>query len=630
MDEKLTFGSRLKHAWDIFRSGSVNAASPFRNSHWDGYRTYNVGLGSTVRQDRVRLTPSTEKSIVASLYNKISVDVAAIPIKHIKTDKNGRYKETLKTGLNECLTVQANIDQTGRELIQDVVLSAFDEGYVAIVPVETDISLTNNGSFDILSLRTGKILEWYPRDVRISVYDDRDGDRKEIVLPKEKVAIIQNPFYSVMNERNSTLKRLIRKLNLLDLLDESNNSSRFNMILQLPYTIKSEARKKQAADRLTELENQLSGSTYGIAYVDGTEKITQLNRTIESDLVQQVENLTNQLYSQIGITKTVFDGTADEKTMLNYQNSTLEPVLSTICDEMTRKYLTKTARTQGQKVKFFRDPFRLVPIDNIADMADKFTRNEIVSSNEFRTVLGLEPVDDARADELRNKNLNQSNEDIAPVTVAEDEEALSEDLDQEAQLDEFDAELDALEEEFLHSEMAHYASPYYDPVKAHEYYERTKKLKGRRSTSGLNEEGKKAASYIKTQLDEERKAKVQTHKDQTNASVKSNTEKASEDIKAYNKQMKSSIAALRNKLKAMSELDRSTNSAAITRQIEALRERNEAQRESIKAKKTSDNSKLRTDHKTYVSDLKEQYDTKYEQELSKLGQEKSFKKTKKR
>lgn len=422
MDEELTFGSRLKHAWDVFRSGSAKAASPFQNSNWDGYHTYNVGIGSTARQDRVRLAPSTEKSIIASLYNKIAVDVAAVPIKHIKTDQNGRYKETIKSGLNECLSVQANLDQTGRELIQDAVLSMFDEGVVAIVPVETSVSLTASGSFDINALRVGKVLEWYPQTVKLSVYDERDGRQKEIVLPKDKVALIQNPFYSIMNERNSTLKRLIRKLNLLDLLDENNNSSRFNMILQLPYTIKTPARQKQAEQRLDKLERQLSGSTYGIAYVDGTEKITQLNRTIESDLVKQVEDLTNQLYAQIGITKTVFDGTADEKTMLNYQNSTLEPVLSTICDEMIRKFLTKTARTQGQTLKYFKDPFRLVPIDNIADIADKFTRNEILSSNELRSIIGREPVEDPRADELRNKNLNKSNEEIAPMSTDSEEE----------------------------------------------------------------------------------------------------------------------------------------------------------------------------------------------------------------
>lgn len=431
MDEKPTLGSRLKHAWDVFKNGSTNVESPFQNSQWSGYHTYNFGVGTNIRRDRVRLTPSTEKSIVASLYNKISVDVAAVPIKHIKTDSSGRYKETIKSGLNECLSVQANLDQTGRELIQDAVLSMFDEGVVAIVPVDTSVNLRSNNAFDILSMRVGKVLEWFPKDVKLSVYNENIGEQQVITLPKDKVAIIQNPFYSIMNERNSTLRRLIRKLNLLDLLDENNNSSKFNMILQLPYTIKTPARQKQAKERLQQLEEQLSGSTYGIAYVDGTEKITQLNRSIESDLVTQVDRLTKQLYSQIGITETVFDGTADEKTMLNYQNSTIEPVLSTICDEMIRKFLTKTARTQGQTLKFFKDPFKLVPIDNIADIADKFTRNEILSSNEVRSIVGLEPVNDARADELRNKNLNKSNEEISPVSTSQEDDYYEEDSDYE-------------------------------------------------------------------------------------------------------------------------------------------------------------------------------------------------------
>lgn len=426
MENQSSFRSRLKHAWDVFRDKSTEVSSPFQNSPWTGYHTYDFGIGTTSRKDRVRLAPSTEKSIVASLYNKIAVDVAAVPIKHIKTDQNGRYKSTVDSGLNECLSVQANLDQTGRELIQDAVLSMFDEGCVAIVPVETSVNLKTSDSFKIEKLRVGKVLEWYAQKVKLSVYDERVGEQREIVLPKDKVALIQNPFYSIMNERNSTLKRLIRKLNLLDLLDENNNSSRFNMILQLPYTIKTPARQKQAEERLQQLEEQLSGSTYGIAYVDGTEKITQLNRTIESDLVKQVEYLTEQLYSQIGITKTVFDGTADEKTMLNYQNSTLEPILSTICDEMIRKFLTKTARTQGQTLKFFKDPFKLVPIDNIADIADKFTRNEILSSNELRAIVGLEPVDDARADELRNKNLNQSKNDLNPMSTTPSEERIYE------------------------------------------------------------------------------------------------------------------------------------------------------------------------------------------------------------
>lgn len=413
--------SRLKHAWNVFRSKEAIEAQPFQNDPWTGYHTYHVGVGSANRTDRVRLTPSTEKSFVAALYNQIAVDVAAIPIKHIKTDQNGRYIKTIESGLNNCLGIEANIDQTGRELIQDVVISMCDEGAVAIVPVDTAVNIKDSNAFDILTMRVGKIIEWYPDKVKVRVYNDQTGEPQDVVLLKRSVAIIQNPFFATMNEPNSTLKRLIRKLNLLDMLDEQNSSNRFNMILQLPYTIKSETRKKEAAERLEDLERQLADSQYGIAYIDGTEKITQLNRTIESDLLKQIEELKSDLYSQMGISKEVFDGTADEQKTLNYENSTLEPILSTICDEMIRKFLTKTARTQGQTIKYFKDPFRLIPINNIADIADKFTRNEILSSNELRSIIGREPVDDPRADELRNKNLNQSKEaeagSIEPVST---------------------------------------------------------------------------------------------------------------------------------------------------------------------------------------------------------------------
>lgn len=415
-----SIGSALKHAFSVFSDKNAELTSPFQNSNWTGYHSYDVSYGSSSRSDRKRLSPTKEKSLVASMYNKIAIDVAAVPIKHIKTDKNGRYVTEVKSGLNNCLNVEANIDQTGRELIVDIVLSMFDEGVVAVVPVDTkDNFLKGSDSFDILSLRTGKVVGWYPQKVKVKVYDERDGLYKELVLPKSKVALIENPFYSVMNEKNSTLSRLIRKMNLLDLLDDKNGTNKLNMILQLPYTTRSETQKRRASKRLEELEAQLNNSPYGIAYVDGTEKIVQLNRAIESNLVEQVDKLSNDLYSQIGITKSVFDGTADEQTHLNYQNSTIEPILSAITNEMIRKFLTKTARTQGQTLRFIQDPFRLIPINNIADIADKFTRNEILASNEVREIIGRTPVDDPRADELRNKNLNQSNEEITPVSVSD-------------------------------------------------------------------------------------------------------------------------------------------------------------------------------------------------------------------
>lgn len=414
--DNLSIGEKFKdvlsHAYNVFSNQKSVASSPFQNSNWSGYHSYNALYGMFDRPDRVRINPSVEKSIIAAMYTKIAVDVSGVSIKHIKTDQNGRYVKDMDSGLNNCLTVEANLDQTSRDFIMDIVISMFDEGVVAVCPIETSFSLRESSSFDILTMRVGKISEWFPDKVKVNLYDERDGQRKDVVFPKSKVAIIENPFYSIMNQQNSTLNRLIRKLNLLDLLDERNNTTKFNMILQFPYTVRSETQKKKARERLEELESQLSDSPYGIAYTDGTEKIIQLNRAIESNLISEVDSLKKDLYSEIGITKEVFDGTADEQTLLNYHNSTLEPILSAIVDEMKRKFLTKTARTQGQTIRFVRDPFKLIPIGQIADIADKFTRNEILSSNELREIIGREPVDNPEADELRNKNLNKSSEQI--------------------------------------------------------------------------------------------------------------------------------------------------------------------------------------------------------------------------
>lgn len=413
-----TFGSRLKHAWNVFRA--KDEPSEFLDYHVP-YNMSDYGIATTSRTDRVRLTPTTERTYIASIYNKIAVDVAAVPIKHVKINQNGGYEETIKSSLNNCLNLEANLDQTGREFIMDVVLSMFDEGVVAIVPVETSFSPLITNSYDILQMRTGKITQWYPQNVKVEVYDERDGLRKEVVLPKRKVAIIENPFYSIMNQPNSVLKRLINKLNLLDNVDAMTYSAKLNIILQLPYTIKSDARKEQAEKRLSELEKQLEGSKYGAAYIDGTEKITQLNRAVENELIQQINDLKKDLFSQMGITESVFDGTADEKTMLNYRNGTVEPILSAITNEMIRKFLTKTAQTQGQTLKFIQDPFRLVPVNEMAEIADKFTRNEIMSPNELRSIIGVGPVQDNRADELRNRNLNVSDEQINNPVLVEEE-----------------------------------------------------------------------------------------------------------------------------------------------------------------------------------------------------------------
>lgn len=395
------FTSRLKHAWNAFMSRDPTVGS----------YPYGSGYASAYRPDRTRFTRGNEKTIVTSIYNRIAMDVAAISIEHVRLDQNGRFTEHLDTGLNNCLSLEANIDQTGRAFIQDIVMSMFDEGCVAIVPVDTTINPKVSASYDIKSMRVGKILEWFPKHIRVRVYNENNGQKEDLILPKSMVAIIENPLYATMNEPNSMLQRLKHKLALLDSVDEQTSSGKLDLIIQLPYVIKTDARRKQAEKRREEIEAQLAGTKYGIAYTDGTEKITQLNRSVENNLLKQIEYLTDIVYAQLGLTKSVFDGTADEKTMLNYYNRTIEPILSAITDEMKRKFITKTARTQGQSILFFRDAFRLTPTEDLAELADKFTRNEIVTSNEFRQILGFKPSDDPRADELRNKNLNVSPEE---------------------------------------------------------------------------------------------------------------------------------------------------------------------------------------------------------------------------
>ena len=392
---------RLQHAWNAFVYNDNTYVDP-----------QNLGGLSTYKPDRVHFSRGVERSIVTSVYNRLALDVSSIAIKHVRLDENGRFKEEVDSGLQNCLNVEANIDQTGRAFLQDVVMSMLDEGCVAIVPVDTTIDPAKSGSYDINTMRTGKILEWYPAHVRVRVYNDKRGIHEEIVLPKSAVAIIENPLYAVINEPNSTMQRLIRKLNLLDVVDEQTSSGKLDLIIQLPYVIKSEARRKQAEERRKDIEMQLSGSKYGIAYTDGTERITQLNRPAENNLMKQVEYLTSMLYSQLGLTQSIMDGSADDKTMLNYYNRTVEPILAAITDEIKRKFLTKTARSQRQTIMYFRDPFKLTPVLDLAEIADKFTRNEIMTSNEIRQIVGMKPADDPSADELRNKNLNQSNETI--------------------------------------------------------------------------------------------------------------------------------------------------------------------------------------------------------------------------
>lgn len=400
--------SRLKHGWNAF----VNNRDP----------TYSQGISYSYRPDRPRFTRGNERSIVTSVYNRIALDVAAINIKHCRLDENDRLIEILESGLNNCLNLEANVDQTGRAFIQDCVMSMLDEGCVAIVPTDTTLDPRVTKSYDILSMRTGKILEWYPDKVKVRVYNDRTGRREDIILPKSTVGIVENPLYAVINEPNSTMQRLIRKLALLDVTDEQTASGKLDLIIQLPYVIKTEARRQQAENRRKDIEMQLAGSKYGIAYTDGTEKITQLNRSVENNLMKQIEYLTNLLFSQLGITQTILDGTADDKTMLNYYSRTIEPIVSAIVDEMKRKFLSKTARSQKQSIMFFRDPFKLVPVNDIAEIADKFTRNEIMTSNEIRQIVGMRPSNDPKADQLINSNIAQPNEEqpmIDPNQMAE-------------------------------------------------------------------------------------------------------------------------------------------------------------------------------------------------------------------
>ena len=396
-------GNRIKKAWNAFMNS---------NSSTNGYYEH---MGSYYRPDRVRLTRGNERSIVTSVVNKIALDVAAIRINHCRMDQDDRYNSIIDSSLNDCLSLEANLDQTSRAFVQDIVMTMLDEGVAAIVPVDTTINPNISGSYEILTMRVGKIISWFPDAVRVSLYNEKKGRREEITVLKKNVAIVENPLYAVMNEPNSTLQRLMRKLSLLDVIDEQTSSGKLDLIIQLPYIVKSEARRAQANERRLEIERQLTGSKYGIAYTDGTEKITQLNRPVENNLMKQIEYLTSMLYGQLGISQEVLDGTADEKVMNNYFTHTIEPIISSIVDELNRKFISKTARTQKQKILFFRDPFKLIPVSQVAEIADKFTRNEILSSNEVRQIIGRKPSDDPKADMLLNSNISQSKEMEAQI-----------------------------------------------------------------------------------------------------------------------------------------------------------------------------------------------------------------------
>ena len=400
-----SISTRFKNAWNAFRNKDPSS--------------FNNGMGFSVRPDRARLTRGNEKSITTSIYNRIALDVSSINIQHVRLDDNGRYREIIDSKLNSCLTLEANIDQTNRAFIQDVVISMFDEGAVAVVPVDTTIDPKITNSYDIMTMRTGKILEWYPEKVKVRVYNDRTGLKEELIMLKKNVAIIENPLYAVINEPNSTMQRLIRKLNLLDVIDKKSASNKLDLIFQLPYTVRTETKRSQAEKRRGDLEQQLAESKYGIGYIDSAERVIQLNRPVENNLMSQIEYLTSMLYSQLGINQGVLEGTADSKAMSNYYDRTIEPIVSAIVDEMKRKFISKTARTQGQSIMYFRDPFKLVPILDLAEMVDKFTRNEVMTSNEFRQVIGMKPSNDPNADKLLNKNLKQTNSGAIPTTSSE-------------------------------------------------------------------------------------------------------------------------------------------------------------------------------------------------------------------
>lgn len=669
--------SRAKSAWNAF----INNKDPTKS------KDYDTGFAYSTRPDRTKLTRGSERSIVNAVYNRIAMDVAAVDIRHVRLDNNDRYLETIDSDLNECLSVEANIDQTGRSFIQDIVMSMFDEGCIAVVPIDTDTDPDKTGSFKIYSMRTAKIVSWKPTSVRVRVYNDRTGQYEELWFKKEEVLIIENPMYSVMNEPNSIMQRLIRKLSLLDSVDEQSGAGKLDLIIQLPYTVRSELRKQQANERKKMIEEQLAGSKYGIAYIDSTEHITQLNRAVENNLMSQIEYLTNMLYSQLGITQEILNGTANETTMLNYNNRIIEPILSTIIDEMKRKWLTKTARSQKQSIMFFRDPFKLVPISNIADIADKFTRNEIMTSNEIRQIVGMKKSDDPNADQLRNKNLNQAAGETSVDQMQSPElqngEEAAEMAMQSAQsdydsamseLNQFDESLNSLEKQLEHAMglygiaeaddfndwLMHYASPYYDPQKAHEYYMKHRELVGRNSTAGLNDEGKEMAAHIKRNIDSELNQKIEQSTNRMNQEVEGaatkrnnivsrSSEKMQKDIERFRTQVANAreahSAAMNQRIKSLTaEISSGGKSdsqkESLREKISKLREENAKKRDELTQNFNSLSSKARSDnasiaekarseaststtaskdrHKENVANLKSEYSEKFGDEINKL------------
>lgn len=646
------FLDRLSHAWNAFKGNDV-------------YNDYKVeGPAYNYRPDRPKVLYGRDKSIVTSILNRMSVDCSAINIVHARVDDNNNYVETIESKLNNCLKLDANADQIGKAFMQDVVMSMFTEGVVAIVPTDTTLNPKVTGSYDVESLRTAKVVTWYPKDVKVRIYNEKTAQKEEIVLPKKMVAIVENPFYAVMNEPNSVLKRLLRILNNLDIINEQNASGKIDLIIQLPYPVQSQKRKEQAEARRSELEHQLTNSKYGVAYTDGTERITQLNRSLENNYMAQVEYFTNLLFSQLGISKTVFEGTASEEEILNYYNRTINPIMSAIADEISRKFLTKTARTQGQYIWYFRDPFDLIPVNKLSEMADTFIRNEILTKNEVRGLLGFKPSDDPSADQLQNPNLypteenqNEGEEEMLSPEETADLQGQIDSLDEyDEQLNELESQLqqsaltaddfimygahkkydevldhagieaDEMDEENLNDYLSHYASPYYDPVYAHEYYEKHKKLKGRNT---LNEEGQKIADAVTQKINAERDQKISESKNRTSNSllsaqntrqnaIDSSSNTMSRNIEArkaatqtsidnHKAQMDNQISQLQDELKEWGASGKKGKTKEIRNKIVRLREQNNAAKEKLQNDLSEYSYSERSEHANRSNQAKSEY-----------------------
>ena len=601
---------RLAHAWNAFRGEQTKA-----------YNSYDInGMNYSYRPDLMRFSSASAGTLISSIYTRIAIDVASVDIMHARVDDNENFLEEIKSNLNNCLRVEANTDQSARSFIRELVLSLFGEEAIAVVPVDTTFDPSRSDSYDIRSMRTGKILEWFPKHVKVDVYNEEDGQHHQLLLEKKYVAIVENPL-ALVTKNNTTVSRIAEKLVMMDKLDVLASSGKLDLILQLPYVVKSELRKNQAEKRSQAIEDQLKNSTYGIAYIDGTERITQLNRPVDNNMLSQIKYLTEQLFNQLGLTEEIYKGTASEEAMLNYYNRTIEPLLAAICNEFKRKFLTKTARSQGQTIMFIRNPFKLTPIGTVAEMADRFTRNEILTSNEIRGIIGFKPSGEPQADELRNKNLNADNSGFAGAQTI----SPGDPEDQLAELDEADEALNDAEYEINHTDLEHaYASKYYDPQKAHEYYMRTRELKGRRTTKGLNEAGKMAAKYVHKQISEERREKTKDHGLKGQSNIKQEREKISAQNKEATEQMTDKAKALRDSIKGLPKEQRAAKREQIIAQIAQMRAQNKQKREELQAYLKGEQVKTSEDHKKVSAEYKEEADAKYDSELEKIRNTKEF------